>query len=1126
MLALVVFTVLGLSLFSNPLHADVSNPLNEGQNSGSEMAETPLAEKPDNTETPEASALEAAEFDSALNEAPPGLISSEKPEGQTEGLAEESEAEAANGEETPEGASSEGRAEEATGEESEESEESETDNSTTEEASTLLPEITGELNTGGTSGSSAAQESNALGIGVFVTEKLDETFGKETTETPQTTPGATSPAKPNEGKREIVGKYDIAATIDLSAECKTESFTGNGYKIEGGPWPTYSPGSLVEAPKGTLNFNTTANGKSYRIVQSGTPTKPDPKGHKYGSSWIQNINIPDGVDTTLIVSDIHLLGSIQVFGNGKLALVLDQTSYIRGRIDVPAGTRLTISSLNGNDTSDGLVMPLRPGSSTHYADARIGGSGYSNSGGNIRNGVSAGTINIEGGKIDITSCSAGACIGGGGGFGNTLQNSYSGGNGGTISISGGDITVMQNARPVTTESETHIDIAGACIGGGGGENMNGGNGGRILISGGKLTVVQYAGGAGIGGGQQGAAGSITINGGTLDVRVTGVPAYASISGSGAGAGIGTGTGNHAQETGSITINGGEVHVTADYTAIGKIHNSTVGNSGHEIIITGGNVYAKGSMGPGIGFFAVPLDSKISILGGTVCAESDFRPAIGAALSPAAFVLDAAATLEAYSGSSSNPAINATDNAGSGYFVNASFSAAVSKTSATTLQVYAESAPGTQIKTLSLPASYRHFAYSTQTTAPRSDNIYLSNNGNITHAVVRSEDSSQQIYAVKTRAGYDSHNKTGAAPQGALPVKLAALYTITEKYFDISGTTLGPDTYSYVFQGQNYSKDIPTREGYSALGYCFGSYAPTSYTQAGSVSIRPVSGNQVVSFVYRNYQVLYLPNGGEGPNYLQNSAGSETSTMKFEKTGFKAPVGMQFAGWNTKANGMGTGYAEEEALSLKDNLELYAQWTPVLLSLNISKSVAGGLADKTKEFRFTLSLADKEGRPLAKGTLISYTGDTLPGSTAEAPRPGLLRLDEGGKASFTLSHGQLVSLQGLPYGTQLRIEEDPAGYIASFYDSEKSGLSEQGSDTKTDSAAMREMTQDRSFDFVNRREKVVPSGIAYSDTTPAFHLPLLALLAVLLWASHRAALHRRSLSRKKAAFAAATTRRCL
>ena len=137
---------------------------------------------------------------------------------------------------------------------------------------------------------------------------------------------------------------------------------------------------------------------------------------------------------------------------------------------------------------------------------------------------------------------------------------------------------------------------GATIGGG-----EGGSGGSITINGGTVTAENSSYGAAIGGGSNGSGGSITINGGTVTAESKSI-----------GAAIGGGNNGSA---GSITINGGTVNAenSRSGAAIGG-----AGGTG-SITINGGTVTATGGQyGAGIGG-SKSSGGSITISGGTVTA---------------------------------------------------------------------------------------------------------------------------------------------------------------------------------------------------------------------------------------------------------------------------------------------------------------------------------------------------------------------------------------------------------------------------------------------------------------------------------------------------------------------------
>ena len=167
-----------------------------------------------------------------------------------------------------------------------------------------------------------------------------------------------------------------------------------------------------------------------------------------------------------------------------------------------------------------------------------------------------------------------------------------------------------NLENGAAESETigSLTATGGYRGAGIGSG-NSGIAGNITISGGTVTATSGDSGAGIGAGENGTAGNITISGGT----VTATGGYF-----GAGIGSGYSSDNGSSKVETITISGGTVTATGwSYGAgIGSGYGATAG----DITISGGTVTATGgSYGAGIGSGYGATAGDITISGGTVTA---------------------------------------------------------------------------------------------------------------------------------------------------------------------------------------------------------------------------------------------------------------------------------------------------------------------------------------------------------------------------------------------------------------------------------------------------------------------------------------------------------------------------
>ena len=303
--------------------------------------------------------------------------------------------------------------------------------------------------------------------------------------------------------------------------------------------------------------------------------------------------------------NIETDGRTGVSGTGTAELILGDgcTLTIPG-LYVPPGATLIIYG-QANDTGKLSCYPWQQGPGIGGYDKHDNGNivihggniyarGYNNCAGiGSNDDQTTGYITIYGGTVTATGGDKSAGIGGGkdsdGGVitiygGNITANSGNNGSGigggsghgATINIYGGNI--IANDESLSEWDECWEDGAG--IGGG-----DGGDGGNITINGGTITTYSRD-GAGIGGGDDGGGGNITINGGTI---------YSYYYGQGQGARIGGGCDG---KPGNITINGGTI-ITNGGAGAG-IGGGRRNKSGGSVTINGGVIKTSGNYGIGSG----------------------------------------------------------------------------------------------------------------------------------------------------------------------------------------------------------------------------------------------------------------------------------------------------------------------------------------------------------------------------------------------------------------------------------------------------------------------------------------------------------------------------------------------
>ena len=758
--------------------------------------------------------------------------------------------------------------------------------------------------------------------------------------------------------------------------------------------------------------------------------------------------------------------------------------------------------------------------------AAIGaGGGYSNASGSV--------VTINSGLVDARNESNGAGIGGG----------YQG-SGGVINIKGGDVTAIGS-------------LNGAGIGGG----AYGADGGTVTIDGGTVTAAtllsEYgSSGAGIGGGDSGNGGDITINAGKVEATGS--------------AGAGIGGGENGGNGGNITINGGTVTAvsTGVYNTIGgagigggpPMGMNPGSGAGGNITINGGMVTATGNVGAGIG-------------GGWV---------MGIGGGPGATLkIDDSADVWAYSlgGAATKPAIDANGpNGGDGYYVNARLEPAeLSTTMPIDIYVfnngYSVGDPGDRINTLTMPVGYRCFGYTSGQTSTRSDNLYADLGTNPAFSdpdpdirlIDRVKDNGKPIYSVRDLVTYYNNIHSDAA-DGVLPVKLRQIHTAgvpsaenIKKYkADLVSTDHELNGLSYVGGGFDYSDSLDSGgrpDDPATLVWPEGALdgmpaSPKVMNTEDDPAADPLVPNtkyylityltalvsdmwlvppldpekrvesEVAEFVTKPSIASGSAVDGAAPGDVKVSAvfeGGEEPLSAWicwdtDPIDPLAPETWEFLPHIVELDfGLGEfGYAgfDDFVISGLTNgtnilivIENETGWDSYLLKylnaadVTVSKTVTGEYAEKNKAFTFTLTLKDSVGNPVAGSFAYVVTGPAL-----APPSSGTITL-AGGKATFPLKDGQQITIEELPAKAQINIAETPdAGdfYNITFTDSlEEVGLDPAPSRENDDGYYTPVGIEARTFAFLNEQKDVVPTGFGDGGFSiePWLIIALLDLLAI-------------------------------
>ena len=152
-------------------------------------------------------------------------------------------------------------------------------------------------------------------------------------------------------------------------------------------------------------------------------------------------------------------------------------------------------------------------------------------------------------------------------------------------------------------------------------------------------------------------------------------------------------------------------------------------------------------------------------------------------------------------------------------------------------------------------------------------------------------------------------------------------TVTVK-FDLNGGTGATPAAKTVSQGTGIT--LPSSSGFSKTGFTFGGWNAnaegTGTNYAASASFTPNGDITLYAkwdAVGETYTVTFRLNGGSGsaPDQTVSAGGSINlpSGDGISRNGFT------FTGWNTNANGSGTGYQPGELFTPAGNIILYAQW---------------------------------------------------------------------------------------------------------------------------------------------------------------------------------------------------------
>jgi len=144
------------------------------------------------------------------------------------------------------------------------------------------------------------------------------------------------------------------------------------------------------------------------------------------------------------------------------------------------------------------------------------------------------------------------------------------------------------------------------------------------------------------------------------------------------------------------------------------------------------------------------------------------------------------------------------------------------------------------------------------------------------------------------------------------------YTVT---FDVNGHGTAPDAQTIISGNKVTKPTDPTDEGYVFDGW----YKEEALTNEWDFDNDTVTADTTIyaKWTMNSYTVTFHANNGtdgQTTQTVQHGVATVLTANTFQYEGY------QFASWNTKADGTGTGYADGTEVTLTEGIVLYAQWT--------------------------------------------------------------------------------------------------------------------------------------------------------------------------------------------------------
>lgn len=308
------------------------------------------------------------------------------------------------------------------------------------------------------------------------------------------------------------------------------------------------------------------------------------------------------------------------------------------------------------------------------------------------------------------------------------------------------------------------------------------------------------------------------------------------------------------------------------------------------------------------------------------------------------------------------------------------------------------------------------------------------------------------------------NGSGGTGFGALPTNRVT----------VSKTAVGgPKDQTFAFTLSVKDKDgVALAEGTKLS--CMGSTIAGSLVTAPTTTELILDANGQAKFNLKNEQTLEIA-GIPFDSKIQVAA---TEVAGYETA--HTVNGQASTAVNQKDTGTLDVNAEDKMIAFKNTF---------FVSLTVSKIVEGEFGDKTKAFSFRIFVKDKDGGNVTE--VFPYDVGSLSGSSGETTAENGELSISNGIGTFTLKHGQKITLKRLDPAYKVQISEVDLGdlYHTKYL---KDGI-------EIDSREVSEFIlgdQDINVDFKNIRDSIPITGISFGGCDWIAALGIVFILAVL------------------------------